>query len=88
MTNIGQAEFISKLNVILSEFAGDPVFIGGDLNLVSDPAIDRSGHPLISDGASSIAFKELQKSLALTDIWRVVHPQAREYTFYSHAHNS
>lgn len=86
--NIGQTKFLSRLNVILSQFAADSIFMGGDLNLVSDPVVDRSGHPLPSDGALSAALKELQNSLAVTDIWRAVNPHAHEYTFYSHAHNS
>lgn len=86
--NLGQAEFLSRLNVVLSEFTADPIFMGGDLNLVCDPVVDRSGRPVVSDAALSAALKELQTSLALSDIWRIVNRHAREYTFYSNAHNS
>uniref|UniRef100_A0A8C5CRE6 Endonuclease/exonuclease/phosphatase domain-containing protein n=1 Tax=Gadus morhua TaxID=8049 RepID=A0A8C5CRE6_GADMO len=72
--NIGQAKFLSRLKVILSQFSADPIFIGGDFNLVSDPAVDRSSPPLPSDRTLSVAFRELKKSLAMSEIWRVVNP--------------
>ena len=72
--NIGQAKFLSRLNVILSQFSADPIFIWGDFYLVSDPAVDRSSPPLPSDRTLSVAFRELKKSLAMSEIWRVVNP--------------
>ena len=56
--NIGQAKFLSRL--ILSQFSADPIFMGGDFNLVSDPAVDRSSRPLPSDRSLSVTFKELK----------------------------
>ena len=70
--NIGQAKFLSRL--ILSQFSADPIFMGGDFNLVSDPAVDRSSRPLPSDRSLSVTFKELKESLAMSDIWHVVNP--------------
>lgn len=84
----GQNTFLSKLNLVLSEFAGDPILLGGDLNLVSNALLLRSGRSLPSDRALSNALTEVQNSRALADIWRVVNPDKQEYTFYSHAHNS
>ncbi len=86
--NTGQNAFISKLNLVLAKFADYPIQMGGDLNLVSIASIDMSGCPLPSDGALSNALKEIQNSLALSDIWRVVNPDTQEYTYYTHAHNS
>ena len=31
--NTGQAEFLSRLNMILAQFSADPIFMGGDFNL-------------------------------------------------------
>ena len=77
--NTGQNTFLYKLNLVLSEFACDPILLGGDLNLVSDALLDRSGRTLLSDGALSNALTEVQNSLALADIWHVV--DKKEYTF-------
>lgn len=60
--NIGQAEFLSKLSVILSQFAADQIFMGGDFNVVIDPAVDRSGHPLPSDGKLTAALATIKVS--------------------------
>lgn len=54
----------------------------------SNANVDRSGSPLPSDRALSAAFGEMLSSLALTDVWRLVNPQERRYTYYLHAHNS
>ncbi len=60
--------------------------MGGDFNLVSNALVDRSGRPLLS--ALSNALDEIQNSFALSDVWRVVNPDTREYTYYSHVQNS
>jgi hypothetical protein len=80
--NIGQTKFLPRLNFFL-DFSADPIVIGGHFNLVSDPAVDRSSPTLPTDRSLSVAFKELNKSLAMSDIWRVLNPCVREYTFYS-----
>lgn len=86
--NTGQSTFLSKLNLMLAEFAEYPILMGGDFNAVSNAVVDRSGHPLPSDRALSSAFKEILNSFALSDVWRTVNPDMREYTFYSSAHLS
>ena len=78
--NIGQAKFLPRLNFFL-DFSADPIVIGGDFNLVSDPAVDRSSPTLPTDRSLSVAFKELNKSLAMSDIWRVLNPCV--YKLYS-----
>lgn len=62
--------------------------MGGDFNLVKDASVDRSGHPLPIDRSLSSAFNELLESLALADVWRLLNPHSREYTFYCKVHNS
>lgn len=86
--NTGQNTFLSKLNLLLAEFAEYPILMGGDFNLVSNAVVDRSGHPLPVDRTLSSALKELQESFALADVWRTFNPDTRQYTFYSSAHLS
>lgn len=45
--NTGQSTFLSKLHLLLAEFADYPILMAGDFNLVSNAVVDRSG--LISD---------------------------------------
>lgn len=86
--NTSQALFLSPLSTLLAQYTDTPLIVGGDLNLVSDANVDRSGNPLASDRTSSAAFSEMRRSLALTDVWRLVNPEKRQYTFYSNAHNT
>uniref|UniRef100_A0A8C5AEY3 Endonuclease/exonuclease/phosphatase domain-containing protein n=1 Tax=Gadus morhua TaxID=8049 RepID=A0A8C5AEY3_GADMO len=62
--NIGQTKFLPRLNFFL-DFSADPIVIGGHFNLVSDPAVDRSSPTLPTDRSLPVAFKELNKSLAI-----------------------
>ena len=62
--------------------------MGGDLNIVFDNDLDRSGHRFGKTGALlSAGLRELQ-DVGLSDIWRVKHPTVRKYTFYSTAHKT
>ncbi len=80
--NHGQVKFLSNLAALVSGFTGDPILLGGDMNLVHNPLLDRSSRPLPADAALSAAIDELQKLLGITDVWRCVNPLSREYTFY------
>ena len=86
--NVAQANFVSLLNIPIAQFQNTPLLVGGDFNLVNDALVDRSGHPLPADKSLSRAFNELLETQSLTDVWRLINSQSREYTFYSRAHNS
>lgn len=65
------------------------ITIGGDFNQVRDPALDKSKVANTkSVYKSQVAIEVLEEELGLVDIWRVLHPQEREYTFYSNPHAS
>lgn len=86
--NSQQATFLASLSPVISRVMEGPLVIGGDVNAVCDPSLDRSRAALPSDRHSSAALSEFQSHLAVTDIWRLINPEAREYSFYSGAHNT
>ena len=86
--NILQSKFFASLCPTIARSTEGPLIIGGDFNSVCDPILDRSSQPLPSDKNISTALREFQSELGITDIWRLVHPDVREYSFYSGAHNS
>uniref|UniRef100_A0A667X9Y1 exodeoxyribonuclease III n=1 Tax=Myripristis murdjan TaxID=586833 RepID=A0A667X9Y1_9TELE len=86
--NSAQASFLSSLCTLLAKIVGSPIVLGGDFNLIKEASLDRSGHPLPMDTSLSRAFKELLESFGLVDVWRLLNPHSREYTFYSKVHNS
>lgn len=59
------------------------LILGGDFNLALTPLIDSSS------GTSTIPYntlhkvKTLLKNLTLHDTWRTLHPNTKDYTFFS-----
>lgn len=70
-------------NILLKVSGGQKkILVGGDFNFCPDPLLDKSA---LSVTKTTINF---MKELNLTDIWRQMHPQTRDYSFYSGRHNS
>lgn len=72
---------------ILDKYNSPHLLLGGDFNLVAHSALDRS-----RAGSATNAFPETLKTLLhshnLVDSLRAHNVGAREYTFYSHPHDS
>ena len=61
---------------------------GGDFNLVLDPSMDRTATKSLSLTKSATIVTQGLKDLGFCDIWRKLHPNDRDYSFYSSVHNS
>lgn len=79
--------FIHKINKMLGGLEGHTI-LGGDFNNVLDEYIDRSTINTTSVTKTGLALKTLREDIGLVDIWRLVHPLEKEYTFYSHSHKT
>lgn len=79
--------FIHKVTKMLGGLDGQ-IILGGDFNQVIDDHLDRSKIRPGSAGSSRTALCSLQEDLGLIDIWRLVNPREREYSFYSHPHKT
>ena len=80
-------DFFHDVNRRLGELEGQ-IVLAGDFNQVWDGVVDKSkfrGRPSPRDRE---AIHMLAEDLGLVDIWRLVNPREREYTFYSHCHKS
>lgn len=64
------------------------VLLAGDFNQVLDGALDKSRFFQTAMPKDRAAIHMLMKDIGLIDIWRVVNPSKREYSFYSHCHKS
>lgn len=73
----------SRLELLPQE---DLMVLVGDFNQTMDNTIDR--HPQRSSHTTHSPIKNLCTRHNLRDPWRLQHPDAREYTFYSSPHNS
>lgn len=75
------------------QLLSDPIaykIVGGDLNAVLDGTEDRrgtSGTPQLLRTPPTTLSNFLSSS-NLIDSWRTIHPDGREFTHFSHAHNS
>lgn len=85
--NIGDAIFFHKINKIVGDISGDRTIIAGDFNQVLDAALHRTTFST-NKPKDRMAIKLMMKDFGLVDIWRVVNPKEREYTFFSHKHKS
>lgn len=64
------------------------LIIGGDFNLVLDPNMDRSSSSSKPLSSAAKALKRELTDLNMIDVWRAKHGHRREYSYYSHVHNS
>uniref|UniRef100_A0A671V1H2 Endonuclease/exonuclease/phosphatase domain-containing protein n=1 Tax=Sparus aurata TaxID=8175 RepID=A0A671V1H2_SPAAU len=72
VSGIPQHRKITLINIYApnsGQLVGDPILLGGDMNLVNNPLLDRSSRPLPADAALSTALDELQRLLRVTDVW-------------------
>lgn len=77
---------LASLLLDLSEFE---LLIGGDFNAVWLHEIDRTGVTESRDQQlSSKALRELAADHGLVDIWRVMNPSSRDFSFYSACHKT
>lgn len=85
--NKADPNFFHELNKTLGETEGQ-IILAGDFNQVLDPFLDKSkfsGQIMPKDRA---AIHMISEDMGLVDIWRLIHHSDREYTFYSHCHQS
>ena len=69
-----------------SFFANLSRILGGDLN-VSDPSMDRSKNTN-TGSLSTWALSNVATNYALVDIWRVHHPDLKQFTFFAARHQT
>lgn len=66
------------------------MIVGGDFNLVMSPTRDRqtlfNATPSRKITSQASSFRKCIRSYQLFDSWRIKHPSAKQYTFYSMAH--
>lgn len=79
---------MSHVVLMFNEHCKNIGFLGGDFNCILDRNLDKSSPQVLIVCKSSHTLQNACKDPALLDIWRELHPKDRDYTFYSHPHNS
>lgn len=89
--NAGQLKFFSNLFKTLDPLLEGSIIFGRDSNVAFDQGLDRSKPPraqTIRPTRTSSKIAKLIYSQGLTDIWRDLNPTKKDYTHFSHAHQS
>uniref|UniRef100_A0A3P9IJZ9 Reverse transcriptase domain-containing protein n=1 Tax=Oryzias latipes TaxID=8090 RepID=A0A3P9IJZ9_ORYLA len=83
--NVYDPSFLPQLISDLTSFSSSYVLLGGDFNCVLDPKADMS--PPRSDRLKkSEKMLEFLSDLNLHDVWRIMHPTDKDYSFFSIPH--
>uniref|UniRef100_A0A3P9KVD9 Endonuclease/exonuclease/phosphatase domain-containing protein n=1 Tax=Oryzias latipes TaxID=8090 RepID=A0A3P9KVD9_ORYLA len=83
--NVYDPSFLPQLISDLNSFSSSYVLLGGDFNCVLDPKTDMS--PPRSDRLKkSEKMLEFLSDLNLHDVWRIMHPTDKDYSFFSIPH--
>ena len=83
--NVGAAKYINQLITKIKRYLDNNTLILGDFNLAL-AVNDRYSRQNISK--ESRALNDTLDEMDFTDIYRTLHPNATEYTFFSSAHGT
>lgn len=79
--------FFNNLIMKLATIGGQCV-VGGDFNLVLNPLLDRSLPKTSLLSKAATALNQGMKDIDITDVWRNLNPNQRDFSFFSPTHNT
>lgn len=79
--------FFQNLYNALPNLTDSNVIMGGDFNYVLDPVLDRQ-HSQTSTFGNSGTLNNLKQSYNLVDVWRLLHPTTKDFSYFSTVHKS
>lgn len=85
--NFDDPVFFQNLFNSVPNVANTNIILGGDLNCVLDSVLDRQ-HPQAITSKSSITLNNLIQSHNLVDVWRLLNPTGRDFSYFSAVHKS
>lgn len=85
--NYNCPDFFTHLANLVGKHEGDCLLWGGDLNLIRNPALDRSDGLLGRTTVAAAALEAAIVRLDQCDIWRQRHPEQGGFTHYSSYYN-
>lgn len=86
--NLDDPGFFRKIFNKLTDLSNTNLIVAGDYNLVMDVHLDRSSSRDCAPSNASTTLKCIMSSSNIVDIWRIQHPDEREYSFFSSVHRS
>uniref|UniRef100_A0A3B4VKF1 exodeoxyribonuclease III n=1 Tax=Seriola dumerili TaxID=41447 RepID=A0A3B4VKF1_SERDU len=86
--NWDDASFISRLISALPNMNTHRLIFGGDINCVMDPTLDRSSPKSVFPSKMAHALSTFMNEAGCVDPWRFLFPRNKEFSFFSHVHQS
>lgn len=86
--NIDDAEFANKLLSSLPYLNSHLLILGGDLNCVFNPSLDRFNPRNLNMSSMSQAFSDFMMQNGYVDPWRSRNPTSKKFSFFSKVHHS
>ena len=86
--NFDDPGFFRKVFNLIPDLSSTHLIAGGDFNTVLDCSLDRLSSRPTSLSNASIALNNIIKSMNLLDIWRLQHPNDKDFSFFSSVHKS
>lgn len=84
--NVDDSMFFANLECTLTDMGSYPIIWAGDMNIVMDAILDRSVPSKTRPPKSLRTIKKMCCALVLVDVWRLLNPAGRDYTFFSAVH--
>lgn len=77
---------MSSLFTIIPNLDFHLLIMGGDMNCVIDPSLDKSSMRSFTPMKMSQAFSMFMNQYVFVDTWLFSHPSVKQYSFCDHAH--
>lgn len=81
-------DFFDTIKTTLLRFSDTILILGGDFNLLVNPEIDSTNPASVPQRATSSCISSFLKDLIVVDIWHLLNPSTKDYTFFSPRHRS
>lgn len=82
--NVDDVGFFERFFSSLPDLSSYTLILGGDFNCWLDPVLDRSSPNPGSVSRSASFIQSFLSNSGVSDVWRFLHSNKREYSFFSH----
>lgn len=86
--NWDDENFVKRLLSILPNLDSHKLILGGDLNCVMNPGLDRSSSKTASLSKMARHLSFFMEDNSCVDPWRTLHPSNKSFSFFSSVHKS
>ena len=83
ITYVKENIFFHKIQKWITNYSQnkEEIIIGGDFNFTEFNNLDRKNTTSISNDVSSVTYKSIMAKHELCDIWRIMHPNRKQFTY-------